>query len=661
MPEAAEAGESGGVTVPKEFPKKLPLMDRAFATDDVRLVQSDDGFTRMTFSCASETPVERYFGDEILSHEGNAIRTDRLKRGAVPFLFNHDPGDPVGMVVGHRIENRRLVVDVKMFKTARAAEVAAMIDGGMRNVSLKYRIYAVLEDTKKQRFTVTDWEPLEVSAEPIPADPTVGMGRSAPSEQFEFRSVIAPESTDQISENAVAQVPAPVDVTPAKPATIGDRSMPDVNEAAAGSSAERSNAAPRVEAGQQQEHPSAPEMEKSRRRAIENLCKANKLEERYQDHWIRSGLSLEEVSNDILSILEERGRTNPQSASKLGLSTTETQNFSLRRAIHAIVEKDWSKAGYELECSRAVAQKLGRVNEPHKFFVPYEVLERQVPVQKRDASVGTPSAGGYLVTTENQGFIEILRNRSVAFRMGARRLSGLQGNVTVPRQSAAGTGYWLTTETSTPTESQPTFTQMALSPKTVAAYTEVSRLLMLQSSPAAEGIVTDDLAQVVALAADLSVLSGSGASGQPTGLTTVSGTGSVTGTSLAYAGVLEFQTDVATSNVVPVRGGYVTTPAVAGLLMARSRFSNTDTPLWVGNLWDGQMAGFPAMSSNQIGAATAIFGDWQEVVVGEWGVLEVEVNPYANFQAGIIGVRAMYSLDVGIRRPFAFSIATSIT
>ena len=73
------------------------------------------------------------------------------------------------------------------------------------------------------------------------------------------------------------------------------------------------------------------------------------------------------------------------------------------------------------------------------------------------------------------------------------------------------------------------------------------------------------------------------------------------------------------------------------------------------------MAGFPAMSSMQMPTADMLFGDWQEVVVGEWGVLEVEVNPFANFAAGIIGVRAIYSMDVGVRRAAAFSLATSIT
>jgi hypothetical protein len=160
---------------------------------------------------------------------------------------------------------------------------------------------------------------------------------------------------------------------------------------------------------------------------------------------------------------------------------------------------------------------------------------------------------------------------------------------------------------------------------------------------------------------DVGTLDGTGSGGQPTGISATSGIGSVSGTALAAAGVLEFQSDVASANVTPMRPGYVTTPPVAALLMVRPELPSTGTTrLWTGNLWDGALFGMPAMSSNQLTAASMIFGDWQEVVVGEWGVLEVEVNPFAGFQAGIIGVRAIYSMDVGVRRPFAFSRATSI-
>jgi HK97 family phage major capsid protein len=275
--------------------------------------------------------------------------------------------------------------------------------------------------------------------------------------------------------------------------------------------------------------------------------------------------------------------------------------------------------------------------------------------------VGTSSAGGFLVATENMSFIEQLRNRSVAYRMGARRLAGLVGNVTVPRQTAAATAYWLSTEATAITESQQTFGQLALAPKTVGAYTEISRQLMLQSSPDAEAVVTSDLGKVAGLALDIGVLRGAGSSGEPTGIVNTAGIGSVTGTSIAYAGILEFQTDVATANVDPVMGGYVTTPAVAALLMQRVKFSSTASPLWEGSVFDGQMQGYPAMSSNQMTAASMLYGDWDQVVIAEWGVLQVEVNPYANFQAGIIGVRAMVSVDVGLRYAAAFSLATSIT
>ena len=219
----------------------------------------------------------------------------------------------------------------------------------------------------------------------------------------------------------------------------------------------------------------------------------------------------------------------------------------------------------------------------------------------------------------------------------------------------------MATEATAITESQQTFGQMALSPKTAGAYTEISRQLLLQSSPGAEQLVQSDLAQVVALAVDLAVLNGSGSGGQPTGIIGTSGIGSVTGTSLAYAGIVEFQTDTAGGNALFDSSGYVTTPAVAGLLKQRVKFSSTASPIWEGKLLEGTVDGYRAMASNQVPSANILFGDFSKVVLAEWGVLEVEVNPYANFAAGIVGVRAMYSIDVGVRYAAAFSLATSVT
>jgi HK97 family phage major capsid protein len=203
---------------------------------------------------------------------------------------------------------------------------------------------------------------------------------------------------------------------------------------------------------------------------------------------------------------------------------------------------------------------------------------------------------------------------------------------------------------------------MSLSPKTVGGYTEISRQLLLQSSPDAEGIVKTDLATICALAIDVGALRGSGASGEPQGIVGTSGVGSVTGTSLAAAGILEFQSDVSAGNLLSGSCGYVTTPAVAALLMARPELPSTGTTrLWQGNMLEGTLFNMRAMTSNQMSSATMLFGDFSQVVIGEWGVLEIEVNPYANFQAGIVGVRALVSIDVGVRYGGAFSYASSIT
>ena len=667
--------------------------------------ETDDLLVDVAF--ASDAPYERWWGIEILDMGEKSVRLDRLKAGA-PLLFNHNWDDIRGT---HEPDSIRIDKD-KVLRgrvritsaTQTGRDTAKMVQTNiLTKASVGYKVHRVIEQSTGKSgepierelsgnifehvldrthrdhggdraafmrsldiaagiferadgvisvFRVIDWEPHENSLVTVPADNGVGVGRSA--------IVINPD-----------------DVIVVKPATTADRreAMTDKVDAAAGASADEKKVAEREsaerEAREKLDARSALDLEQGRVRAIENLAKANKIADNIRDAWVRQGYSLEQVSNDILTILEERGKSNPQPASRLGLTGAETQRFSIARAIEAAASGKWDKAGFELEASRAVAQKLGKVADEKRFFVPFEVQTRPFAtdvvrmlesIGRRDLTVAAAGAGGYLVGTENQGFIEILRNRSVVFRMGARRLPGLQGSVTVPRQSAAATAYWLATEATAITESQQTFVQMALSPKTVGAYTEISRQLLLQSSPAAEAIVNDDLAQVVAIAADLGALEGSGGSGQPTGISGTAGIGSVTGTSLAASGVIEFQTDVASSNVMPQRGGYVTTPAVAGLLMARPELPTTGTErLWKGNIWDGSLFNFPAMTSNQLTAASMIFGDWQELVIGEWGVLEVEVNPYANFQAGIIGVRAMYSLDVGVRRPFAFSRATSIT
>jgi HK97 family phage major capsid protein len=514
----------------------------------------------------------------------------------------------------------------------------------IRSVSVGYaRIKAKVRNDGV--LVTSRWMPSHAALVAEPADVNAGFFRSLESvPAFELEA-------DDTTVTQITSPPAQA-ITPERKAAMAD------NQAAVGE-----NTAPVIETrAAQPAQPAQPsdravEMERGRRRGIENLCKANKVDDSVRDYWISTGLSVEAITDDLLKILEERGKNAPKSAAQIGLTDKEAGQFSLFRAVRAVVDKNWNNAGFELEASRAVAQKLGRMPDPHKFYVPFEVQQA-----KRDLTVASSSGGGFLVATENMSFIELMRNRSVVYNMGARRLAGLVGNVTVPKQTAAGTAVWLSSESATVTESAQTFGQMSLSPKTVGGYTEISRNLLLQSSPDAENIVKGDLATVCALAIDVGALRGGGSSGEPQGIVGTSGVGSVTGTSLAAAGVLEFQSDVAGGNLLSGSCGYVTTPAVAALLMARPELPSTGTTrLWQGNMLEGSLFNMRAMTSNQMSSATMLFGDFSQVIVGEWGVLEIEVNPYANFQAGIVGVRALVSIDVGVRYGGAFSYASSIT
>lgn len=616
----------------------------------IEVRRQDGERVSLTFPASSETPVERFFGTEVLSHKPGAVRMDRLTGGAAPLLFNHDWSDPVGMVEGARLEGGRLVVDARMFTTARAREVADMVEQGLRNVSIGYEIEEMTEDSKRGVYTATRWTPLEVSVVTVPADASVGVGRAGDNEP-----------------KAVRVVRAELNQEPVAPATFAKESTVDESKNAATGANVETRSAPRVEVVEDHsQRPTPVQIEQNRKLAIRNLAKANSCDERYVDHWITAGSSLEQVAQDLLAIQQERG--DKASRTFLDMPKKDVQRYSMMRALRASLNKDWSKAGLELEANKEISKRLARLPRAETaFFVPLDVMmaERQSrQPMRRDMDVAGTSGSQYLVSTDNMpgSFIDLLRNTSVALRMGVRRMSGLVGNVTIPKMTAGNSAYWLADETTQITESQPTIGQLSLAPKNVAALTELSHQLMQQATPDAEQLVLDSIARDIALAVDVGVLRGSGGSGQPQGIVGTSGVGSVSGTSLAAAGILEFQSDVAAANALYPGCGYVTTPAIAADMMITPELPSTGTTrLWQGNLMQGSMFGFPAMTSNQMASATMLFGWWDSVILAEWGVLELMTNPYSDFTRGLTAVRGWYTCDVGMRYPAAFSYASSIS
>ena len=430
--------------------------------------------------------------------------------------------------------------------------------------------------------------------------------------------------------------------------------MSEQQTAQAGATAEQK---PTIAVADQPTAANPVQFEERRKAAIVNLCRANKLDERFEQHWINTGASLEKVADEMMAILAERSKNVQSAPALLGMSPKEVRRYSLLRALRASANKDWAHAGLELEAHKAIMNQSNRAPRgPTSFFVPLDV-------QSRDMTAAGVSGSNYLVSTDNLAgsFINLLANRSVVMTLGATRLSGLTGNLTIPRETAGATAYWLSDETTAITESQPTIGQLALSPKNVAALTEFTHQLMTQSSPQVEEFLMRVLARDIALAVDVGALRGSSSAGQPTGIVQTAniGTFTVDGTD-TIGDLLDAQADVATANALTSSAAYVTTHAAAALLMKRQKFSSTDTPLWEGNVLDGKVLGFRAMATNQMSSGTMIFGDFSQLIIGEWGVLELMINPFSDFTRGYSQIRAWYTCDIGVRYPGAFSYAASV-
>lgn len=617
-------------------------------------------------ACSSEEPYARWWGVEILDHSPGAIDLSRLADGRHPLLLNHETDDQIGVIESVTLGGDRVLrARARFSKAVEADEIFQDVVDGIRSlVSIGYCIDELQEERtaadgtveirklsfdefqtemrarhgeafdylkrasdaqaavadSQPVFRVTRWQPFEVSIVAIPADATVGVGRSA--------GAASPDSPSSAA-------------TPAAPAITPAPQPPQEN---------RTMNAPAVIDAQADQKVAAAEITRIAKQYADYGAESLALD------YIAQGKSVEEFQSALLE-KRETVRKLAASSGDLGMSGKEVQRYSVLRAIRALVDKDFKHAGFERECHEAILKRAGVTEAPNNgIYVPVEV-------QKRDMTSAGASGSQYLVATDNLAgsFIDLLRNRALIARLGATLLPGLQGNVTIPKQTAAGTAYWLSNEATAITEGQPTIGQLALTPKNIGAYTEISRTLMLQNSPAADALVMNDIAKVIGIGIDLAAFEGSGASGQPTGISNTAGIGSVAGTTLGIAGIVEFQTDVAGSNALAANCAYVTTPSVAGLLAQRQRFSSTDTPLWEGNILDGKVMGFAAASTLQITAASMIFGDFSQVVIGEWGMLEIALNPYANFAAAISGIRGIQTVDVAVRVAGAFSRATSIT
>lgn len=374
---------------------------------------------------------------------------------------------------------------------------------------------------------------------------------------------------------------------------------------------------------------------------------------------------------------------------ELGLSEQEQRRFSVVRLINSLAnpqdERARQAAGFEIEACQEAAKVQGRAargvivpgqmgmapgavarleREGRSMLIPVEVLSH------RGLTVGTPAQSGNLVATDllSDSFIDQLLNRLALTQLGITSLPGLVGNVAIPRKNGSAQTYWLAENDET-TPSAQSVGQVPLSPKTIGALTDYSRMLMLQSSISVEQFVRTDLARILALGIDLAGIAGTGTGNQPLGAANQSGIGLVVGgpngAAPTWEHIVDLETEVAVDNADIGSLAYLTNARVRGKLKKTKVDDGSGMFVW-DRLNPGQpLNGYGAAVSNQVPSngtkgtgtdlSTILFGNWADLVMGMWGGLDLLVDPYTGGNAGKVRVIAFQSVDFAVRHAESFA------
>lgn len=601
---------------------------------------------------SSESPVlrydwwtgERYF--EVLDHGPGGVDLAYARDG-LPFLLDHNLRVQVGLVDGVSLDkDRKVRGKVRMGNHPDAAWVEKDLRSGIRTkVSIGYdpgATYDVVsaKDDKIPTRRYKGWRLYEASTVAVPADYDVGVARSA----FEGRAANSPS----IPQGRKAEDTMSDTTAPAGGATAVTRDY----------DAER----------------------KARNATVGNiLALAHESK--------RAGLSADALAQDWTpeQAAEKVREANIAAATaavpsgRVELSQKEQKSYSITRAIQAMIPGSRVDAGFEREISREIEQRAGR--QASGLFLPLNLTRDAREAAQVRAAVtgnvaGTTSVGGAAVQTSVDELIELLRNQAIVRQLGARILTGLQGNVLFPRQLAANSFTWEGENPSTAkTLTAATLESFTMSPKTGMAGTAYSKQFLAQSSFGVEQFVREDLAQITALGIDSAAINGSGSSNQPTGVMNISGVETevmgTNGGNLAWANLVSYETKQATNNADKGRLAFLTTPGVRGKL--KTTLKNTVTGseyLWGAG---GQLNGYDAFASNQVpsnltkGTSTTVchgvvFGNWNELLIGFWGdALDVTVDPYYYADQGMVRVITMAMIDVNARHPKSFVVTKDVT
>jgi len=350
----------------------------------------------------------------------------------------------------------------------------------------------------------------------------------------------------------------------------------------------------------------------------------------------------------------------------------EMRSFSLVRAIASQTPGLNVDGEREKELSQEIARRAGRPFQG--MAVPMSVFHEPAEQRVLTSTLPAGGPGSNLIETSLDGgqFIDRLRNALRVRQLGARVLTGLQGNLDVPKLKQSATAGWVA-ENAALTATDHEFQKVSLTPKHAGAITEFSRSMLQQPSVDVEALVRSDFAMILAEAVDQAAISGSGTGAVPRGILNTTGIGNVAmganGGPITWASVINLIGETEIDNVEG--SGFLTNARV--VRSARQTVKVSGQPSYVMEM-PGSLAGYSAAVTNMVpsnlvkgssGAVCSalIFGNWSDLLLGYWSEFDLLVNPYeaVAYSKGNVQVRGLLSMDVAVRYPESFAAILDLT
>lgn len=682
----------------KNLSRSLRVDDRA-KFDAEKLTLSDIAFS-------SEEPVQRWGENEVLGHSKGEYDFDRLNNDH-PFLLGHNEHDPksqIGVITKAWVEDGKGRCDIRFSDSPEAKQIFRDMQTGIRKlISVGYDRTGIVESKKASDGMMTTryrWMPTHVASVPVPADTTVGVGRSkkrlcpdcdgdGDCDECDGSGMDGDEKCSHCSGSGHCRDCGGTGyIVTKKSKTVDSPETTKVKQQEF--MAETTTVTPPVVIDESKVRKDALAAERVRTSEISKIADAL-----VKDHGKRDGGQMAEkirsMANEALAGEETvdgfklRCMTGVLAAKPAEPTLIENctdeigrNEYSILRGIQSCIKRDshvpdGREGEVHQECVRR-AKNAGEEVRDAGFQVPanapMRVTRASLPNKlTRDMTAGVFAQGGAFVPTILQlPIIEILRNMEILDKLGMQTMAGLQGNIVIPRQEAAATAYSVA-ETAALTVANQILGQISLNPHRVGVQQVYSRLFLIQSAPDAEEFMRSDMLAVLALKWDILGLNGSGAASEPLGVMNTPGIGSITfGATPTYAKIVSMETTVRAANVRTANAGplsYVTTPTSKGTLKitpatltGSTVVSGTSNALWTGNEDEGRMNGYAAWDTNQVPGNRVLLGAFRQLIRGMWGGLSVIVDPYTKAGNDEYVITMNSYGDFALRHPQAFVVSS---